>query len=117
MALPSLPIFWALALRIHASCIFSEPPFDAEIKHVILISAVNSPHNLAAVCGVVFLLPGLALAGISNGSELVKGKNCGIPDGTELVESSETIFKSPEVVTGKVFGSVKTTHDSGVVKS
>lgn len=79
---------------------------------------MNSPHHLATVlCGVIGFLPALAIAGgVSNGSELVRGKNCGIPEGTELVESSETIFKAPVEVTGKILGSVKTTHNSGVVK-
>lgn len=64
------------------------------------------------------LLPRLAWADgpVAHGSELVRGKNCGIPEGTALTESSETVFKQPEVVTGKILGSVRTTHSDGVVK-
>lgn len=77
---------------------------------------MNPPRLFAAlVLSTVFFSPA-ALAAVSHGSELVRGKNCGIPEGTELKESPETVFKQPEVITGKILGSVKTTHNEGVVK-
>lgn len=57
-----------------------------------------------------------ARAEIKHGSELVRGQNCGIPEGTKLEKSTDTVFKHAEVITDKILGSVKTTHAEGVVK-
>jgi len=79
---------------------------------------MNTPRSLAGAFSVFLALvaSGWAAEAVKHGSELVRGKNCGIPDGTTLEESSETVFKQPDVITGKIFGSVKTTHEDGVVK-
>jgi len=66
---------------------------------------------LAVVCQAP-----LARAEVTHGSELVKGKNCGIPEGTQLEASGETTFKEPAVIENKILGSVTTTHSDGVVK-
>lgn len=71
-------------------------------------------------CAAVVLLWGFsqlnAAAEVKHGAELVRGINCGLPEGTSLETSSETTFGSADVITGKSFGAVKTTHKSGVVK-
>lgn len=77
---------------------------------------MNPPRLFAALVLCPLFFSPAALAAVSHGSELVCGKNCGIPEGTELKESPETVFKQPEVITGKILGSVKTTHNEGVVK-
>jgi len=73
------------------------------------------PVCVVILCGsVCFLRP--VMAEISHGSELVRGVNCGIPEGTELEPSTVTTFSTPEEITGQSFGAVKTTHKDGVVK-
>ncbi len=56
------------------------------------------------------------MAEVAHGSELVRGVNCGIPEGTKLEPSSITTFSTPDEITGQTFGAVKTTHKDGVVK-
>lgn len=53
---------------------------------------------------------------VRHGSELVRGVNCGLPEGTKLEPDDVAVFARPEVVTGKLLGAVKTKHDEGVVK-
>lgn len=77
---------------------------------------MNSLRLFASLVFGALLFSTPAFAAVPHGSELVRGKNCGIPEGTELTESSEAVFKGPEVITGKILGSVKTTHNEGVVK-
>jgi hypothetical protein len=63
---------------------------------------------------VGFVFP--AAGEVKHGSELVRGLNCGLPEGTVLEPSSETSFPKATVVTEKSLGAVKTTHAEGVVK-
>jgi len=70
-----------------------------------------------AILATMFMLAAASVqAQVNHGSELKRGENCGIPEGTNLQPSSETVIKSPEVITGKIFGALKTTHSDGVVK-
>lgn len=70
--------------------------------------------SLFLLAMVLFTLP--VFAEVKHGEELVRGVNCGLPEGAETEPSSDTIFSSATVVTGKSFGAVKTTHQEGVVK-
>ena len=72
-------------------------------------------------CGAVLALGSLTGraqdgASVKQGSDLVRGGNCGLPAGAVLEKSTETVFREPVVITGKLLGSVKTTHNEGVVK-
>lgn len=62
----------------------------------------------------------LAAAGspaeVKHGSELKRGVNCGLPEGTVLQEDSTAQFTKAEVITGKSFGAVTLSHNEGVVK-
>lgn len=58
----------------------------------------------------------LPASGVKHGSELKRGINCGLPEGTTLQEDKTSEFSKPEVITGKTLGAVKTTHSEGVVK-
>lgn len=77
---------------------------------------MTSPRLFALSVFSALLFGPPTFAGVLHGSGLERGKNCGLPAGTELVESAETVFQQPEVITGKVLGSVRTTHNEGVVK-
>ncbi|MFZ4682734.1 MAG: hypothetical protein ACOYMS_09545, partial [Terrimicrobiaceae bacterium] len=78
------------------------------------MSPKTSPGRTVILLLVLSLLS--ARAEVKQGSELVRGENCGIPAGTKLEESADTVFKHAEVITDKILGSVKTTHTEGVVK-
>ncbi len=71
---------------------------------------------IALLTTLLVLVTSTAPAQVHHGSELKRGVNCGIPEGTKLEPSSETVIKAPVVITGKIFGAVKTTHADGVVK-
>ncbi len=73
-------------------------------------------HALVLTLSLLLCLLRPAAAEVAHGSELVRGVNCGIPEGTELEASSLTTFSTPEVITGQSFGAVKTTHQDGVMK-
>ncbi|MBN8708639.1 MAG: hypothetical protein J0I10_04620 [Verrucomicrobia bacterium] len=55
-------------------------------------------------------------ASVKHGGDLVRGVNCGLPADAVLEKATETVFKEPVVVTGKLLGPVRTTHSEGVVK-
>ena len=77
---------------------------------------MNRKTRITLPAALLALVVSTAPAQVHNGSELKRGVNCGIPEGTKLAPSSETVIKSPAVITGKILGSVKTTHADGVVK-
>lgn len=80
---------------------------------------MRAPRRSPLLCGALFLASALsapAADGVSHGSELARGKNCGLPEGTELTPSSDTVFPQPAVITGRLLGAVRTTHTDGVVK-
>ena len=70
----------------------------------------------AILTALLALVVSSAPAQTNNAKDLKRGINCGIPEGTKLTPSSETVIKSPCVITGKTLGAVKTTHADGVVK-
>lgn len=75
----------------------------------------NSPIPALLVMSLLLAHPGRA-SEVKHGSELKRGVNCGIPEGTVLKEDSTAEFSKAEVITERSFGAVKTTHSEGVVK-
>jgi hypothetical protein len=73
-------------------------------------------HLPALLFLLMFFAHPLLASEVKHGSELKRGVNCGLPEGTTLKEDTTSEFSKPEVITGKTLGAVKTTHSEGVVK-